>query len=170
MPDEQGAAFESTPPAAGAKIRVWKRNVRGGVRYEVGLPRYLSGLFYAASVLCACAGFFSWGFLPHEQRAPLVLLFAFNAFITAIAGGSIHQLKRPIEVGTGGFTIAGKTAPLSRIDALAVTRGALCRLRVAAGNDSVEMTMARGQAEWLKADIEHELQARRRQTPKKGAE
>ncbi len=171
MPDGQEPLAASTPPpAADAKIRVWKKNVRGGVRYEVGLPRYVPGMFYAASALCVIMGFLGWKFMPHEQATPLAFLFGFNAFITAMAGGSVHQLKRVIEAGTGGFTIAGKTAPLARIDAVIVTRGPLCRLRVVAGTDSAEMMMARKQAEWLKADIEYELQARRRQTPKKGAE
>ena len=171
MTDGQEAASAPTPPpAADVKLRIWKKNVRGGVRYEIGLPPYVPGLFYAASALCVTAGLFGWNMLPREQATPLAFLFGFNAFITAVAGGSIHHLKRSIEVSTGGFTIAGKVAPLARIGAVAVMRGPLCRLRVQAGTDSAGMMMGRTQAEWLKADIEYELQARRRQTPKKGAE
>lgn len=157
-------------PAPDAKIRVWKKNIRGGVRYEVGLPPYVSGMFYAAAALCAGAGIFVWIYIPREQAVPLAFLFGFNSFITAVAGGTIHQLKRSIEVGTGGFTIAGKVAPLSRIDEVTVKRGLLSRLRVAAGTDSAEMKMGWRQAAWLKADIEYELRSRRTQTPKKGAE
>ncbi|MBI5638321.1 MAG: hypothetical protein HZA03_10170 [Nitrospinae bacterium] len=170
MASEPSDFPSAPPPAADAKLRVLKKNVRGGVCYEVGLPPYVPGMFYAASALCVGAGLFGWKILPHEQAVALGFLFGLNAFITAMAGASIHKLKRPIEVGTGGFTIAGKTAPLARIDGVAVTRGPLCRLRVEAGTDSAEMMMGRKQAEWLKADIEYELRARRGQTPKKGAE
>ncbi len=165
------AGIPSAPSQAlGAKIRVWKKNIQGGVRYEVGLSPYVSGIFYAAAALCVGAGILGWNFMPREQAVPLSFLFGLNAFITAMAGASIHTLKRPIEVGTAGFTLGGKTAPLARIDAITVTRGPLCRLRVDAGADVVEMMMDRRQAEWLKADIENELQTRRTQTPKKGAQ
>ncbi len=160
----------AAPPAPDANIRVWKKNIRGGARYEVGLPASVSALFYAAAALCVCAAIFAWNFMPRDQAVPLLFLFGFNAFITAVAGASVHHLKRPIEVGTAGFTIRGKMAPLARIDAVIVRHGLPARLRVVAGTDSVEMMMGRGQAEWLKADIECELRARRAQTPKKGAE
>lgn len=169
MASEPGTT-SGRPTIPDAKLRVWKISIPGGARYEVGLPPYIPGMFYTASVLCVGAGIFVWFFVPRELATPLVFLFGFNAFITAVAGGSIHQLKRAIEVGTGGFTIAGKVAPLSRIDAIIVTRGPLCRLRVEAGADSAEMMMSRRQAVWLKADIENELRTRRTQTPKKGAE
>lgn len=170
MASEPSGFPSAPPPAADAKLRVWKKNVRGGVCYEVGLPPYVPGMFYAASALCVGAVLFGWKILPHEQAVALGFLFGLNAFITAMAGASIHKLKRPIEVGTGGFTIAGKTAPLARIDGVAVTRGLFSRLRIVAGTDSAEMMMDRNQAEWLKADIEYELRARRSQTPRKGAE
>lgn len=170
MASEPASLASPPPPVPSAQIHVWKKNIQGGVRYEVGLPPYVPGMFYAASVLCVGAGILVWLFVPRELATPLVFLFGFNAFITAVAGGSIHQLKRVIEVGTGGFTIAGKVAPLSRVDAIIVTRGPLCRLRVETGTDSAEMMMSRRQAEWLKADIEDELGTRRTQTPKKGAE
>ncbi len=158
------------PPAPDAKIRVWKKNIRGGVRYDVGLSPYVPGMFYAAAALCAGAGIFGWNVMPREQAVIFGFLFGLNAFITLLAGAAIHKLKRPIELGTGGFTLAGKTAPLARIDAITVQRGLFSRLRVATATDFAEMMMDRGQAEWLKADIEYEIHARRGQTPKKGAE
>lgn len=165
------ADFPSAPRAApDAKLRVWKKNIPGGVRYEVGLSPYVSGMFYAAAALCAGAGVFCWNVLPGEQAIALGFLFGLNAFITAMAGASIHNLKRPIEAGTGGFTFAGKTVPLARINEITVQRGLLSRLRIAVGADTLEMMMDLRQAEWLKADIECELRARRGQTPKKGAE
>lgn len=170
MAREQASTPSAPSPAPGAKLRVWKKNIQGGVRYEVGLSPYVAGIFYAASALCVGAGIFGWMYMPHEQAVPLSFLFGLNAFITAMAGASIHTLKRPIEVGTAGFTLGGKTAPLARIDAVTVQRGLLCRLHVTAGPDIVEMMMDRRQAEWLKTDIENEIQMRRTQTPKKGAE
>lgn len=170
MASEPADLFSAPPPAPDAKLRVWKKSIPGGVRYEVGLSPYVSGMFYAAAALCVGAGIFGWHFMPREQAVALGFLFGLNAFITAMAGASIHTLKRPIEVGTAGFTLGGKTAPLARIDAITVQRGLLSRFRVDAGADVVEMMMDRRQAEWLKADIEYELRARRNQTPKKGAE
>lgn len=164
------ADVPSAPHAApDAKLRLRKKNIPGGVRYEVGLSPYVPGMFYAAAALCAGAGVFGWNVMPREQAVALGFLFGLNAFITAMAGASIHKLKRPIEVGTAGFTLAGKTAPLARIDEITVQRGLLSRLRIAAGADTVEMMMDRRQAEWLKADIEYELRTRRAQTPKKDA-
>lgn len=169
MASEPAQPTSARPTAPDAKLRVWKKSIPGGVRYDVALSPYVSGIFYAAAALCVGAGIFGWNFMPREQAVPLSFLFGLNAFITAMAGASIHTLKRPIEIGSAGFTIGGKTAPLARIDAVIVTRGLLCRLRVEAGTDSAEMMMDRRQAEWLKADIEKELQTRRTQTPKKGA-
>lgn len=142
-------------------LLITREKIDGGVRYDLGIPHWLTGAVFGFAIANLALGLFIWFRMSEEASRWASVPFLINTFIVFGVAAMLNGYKRSVEVTMDGIGSLGSVIPLNRLMDVTVRRGMIFQLNLLSDDNTITLRLTEKQAVWLKKEIEHQLWTRR---------
>ncbi len=145
-------------PAWNETLQIKRDKSANGVRWDVGLPGWVTASLFGFAFLNVFAGVLIWLRLEKDIARWASIPFFITTLILFVITGMVKTFRRTIELSPEGIDFRGSLIPLNRLEDVQLKYGRWKKLLLISPEETIVLMVTESQGKWLKEDIEFEIQ------------